>query len=104
MRSASALQHRRLVGVVEELERIVPQIRARWPEVSILLRADSDFSREWIMAWCEAQGVDYVFGMARNKRLAKGVKGELAEAKARFEATGRRARLFKSFPYRTLTC
>ncbi len=90
-------------GVVEELERIVPQIRARWPEVSILLRADSDFSREWIMAWCEAQGVDCVFGMARNKRLAKGVKGELAEAKRRFEATGRRARLFKSFPYRTLT-
>ena len=34
------------------------QIRARWPQVSILLRADSDFSREWIMAWCEAQGVD----------------------------------------------
>ena len=61
VRSASALQHRRLGGVVEELERIVAQIRARWPQVSILLRADSDFSREWSMAWCEAQGVDYVF-------------------------------------------
>lgn len=90
-------------GVVEELERIVPQIRDRWPEVSILLRADSDFSREWIMAWCEAQGVDYVFGLAKTSRLQEAVKDELAEAKARHQSTGKAARLFRSFPHRTLT-
>ena len=90
-------------GVVEELERIVPQIRARWPKVSILLRADSDFSRDGIMAWCEAQGVDYVFGLAKTSRLREAVKGELAEAKARHEATGKAARVFRSFPHRTLT-
>ena len=90
-------------GVVEELERIVAQIRARWPQVSILLRADSDFSREWIMAWCEAQGVDYVFGLAKTSRLQEAVKDELAEAKARHQSTGKGARLFRSFPHRTLT-
>ena len=83
-------------GVVEELERIVAQIRARWPQVSILLRADSDFSREWIMAWCEAQGVDYVFGLAKTSRLQEAVKDELAEAKARHQSTGKGARLFRS--------
>ncbi len=90
-------------GVVEELERIVAQIRARWPQVSILLRADSDFSREWSMAWCEAQGVDYVFGLAKTSRLQEAVKDELAEAKARHQSTGKGARLFRSFPHRTLT-
>ena len=89
--------------MVEELERIVAQIRARWPQVSILLRADSDFSREWIMAWCEAQGVDYVFGLAKTSRLQEAVKDELAEAKARHQSTGKGARLFRSFPHRTLT-
>ncbi len=90
-------------GVVEELERIVAQIRARWPQVSILLRADSDFSREWSMAWCEAQGVDYVFGLAKTSRLQEAVKDELAEAKARHQSPGKGARLFRSFPHRTLT-
>ncbi len=89
-------------GTVEELERIVPQIRARWPQVSILLRADSDFSRDAIMAWCEAQGVDYVFGVAKNSRLEEAVEAELAFAKARHEATGEAARVFKSFWHRTL--
>ena len=89
-------------GTVEELKRIVPQIRSRWPEVSILLRADSDFSRDEIMAWCEGQRVDYVFGLAKNSRLEQAVKAESAEAKARCEATGKAARVFGSFPYRTL--
>jgi hypothetical protein len=90
-------------GTVQELERIVPQIRARWPKVSILLRADSDFARDPIMAWCEAQWVDYVFGLAKTSRLQEAVKAELAEAKARCEATGKAARVFRSFPHRTLT-
>ena len=56
-------------GAVEEVARIVGQIRARWPRVRILLRGDSGFCREALMAWCEANRVDYVFGLARNERL-----------------------------------
>ncbi len=62
-------------GAVAEVERIVGQIRARWPRVKIMLRADSGFAREELMAWCEANGVDYVFGLARNERLV----GAIAE-------------------------
>jgi hypothetical protein len=52
-------------GAKDEVARIVGQIRARWPRVKIVLRADSGFAREELMAWCEAHGVDYVFGLAR---------------------------------------
>jgi len=51
-------------GSVEEVARIVAQIRARWPAVRIILRADSGFAREGLMAWCEASAVDYLFGGA----------------------------------------
>lgn len=57
-------------GSLEEVERIVRQIRAHWPKTQILLRADSGFCREELMAWCETHGVDYVFGFARNERRA----------------------------------
>ena len=103
VRSASALQYRRLLGGGGRVGADRCPFRARWPQVSILLRADSDFSREWIMAWCEAQGVDYVFGLAKTSRLQEAVKDELAEAKARHQSTGKGARLFRSFPHRTLT-
>src|SRR5262249_56845344 len=52
-------------GAVEEVARIVAQIRARWPAVRVLLRADSGFAREGLMRWCELNGVDYLFGLAR---------------------------------------
>ena len=55
-------------GVVAEIERIVSQIRVRWPQVRIVLRADSGFARETLMVWCEANAVDYVLGLARNRR------------------------------------
>jgi hypothetical protein len=88
-------------GALEEVERIVAQIRARWPAVRILLRADSGFCREEILAWCETHAVDYLFGLARNERLVRQIAPELAEAKARFEATGRAARVFTQFAYQT---
>jgi hypothetical protein len=56
-------------GAVAEVERIADQIRGRWPRVKIMLRADSGFARDELMAWCEANGVDYVFGLARNEHL-----------------------------------
>jgi hypothetical protein len=66
-------------GSVEEVERIVQQLRARWPRVRIVLRADSGFAREALMAWCEQNKVDYLFGLARNVRLAAKIETELAD-------------------------
>ena len=88
-------------GSVEEVARIVAQIRARWPFVRILLRADSGFAREVLMAWCEENRVDYVFGLARNARLVAMIEAELANAKAVAETTGRQARRFKDFSWST---
>ena len=88
-------------GSVKELARIVEHIRRQWPEVQIVIRADSGFCRENIMAWCEANDVDYILGLARNKRLQKILGKELHEAKQQFEATGQAARVFKDFTYQT---
>jgi hypothetical protein len=88
-------------GTVELLERIVGQIRLRWPEVRIIIRADSGFAREAIMSWCEASGVDYVLGMAKNSRLSAAIGEELGVAEAEWNRTGRAARVFKDFTYRT---
>ena len=57
-------------GALEELQRIIPQIRAQWPQVEIVVRGDSAYSREDIMAWCESHpGVEYVVAHASNARL-----------------------------------
>jgi hypothetical protein len=88
-------------GSVDELKRIVSQIRQRWSEVEIIVRGDSGFAREAIMAWCEANGVQYVLGLARNKRLVEAIGGELEEVRQEQQETGRPARKFKDFTYRT---
>ena len=88
-------------GAVAEVERIVAQIRARWPQVRIVLRADSGFAREELMVWCETNRVDYVLGLARNSRLVDEIAAELAAARTEAEETGKAARCFKEFPYRT---
>ena len=88
-------------GSLEEVERIVGQIRARWPRVRIVLRADSGFCREGLMAWCETHDVDYVFGFARNNRLRWKIGREMRQAKKEYGRTGKPARLFTEFFYRT---
>jgi len=88
-------------GSVEELDRIVGQIRAAWPAVKICIRADSGFCRDAILAWCEETGVDYVIGFAKNERLKELVREPLDEAARRFEQTGEPARVFTEFSYRT---
>ena len=88
-------------GSVEELKRIVKQIRAVWPEVRILVRADSGFCREELMAWCEAEGVDYLLGLAKNERLKAQIKKESQQAKQQYQETGHAARIFKEFYYKT---
>jgi hypothetical protein len=89
-------------GSVEEVERMVTRIRKAWPRVKITLRADSGFARDALMTWCEAHQVDFVFGLARNKRLETMLEGELAQAKALCEESGKPARVFKDFRYQTL--
>jgi hypothetical protein len=89
-------------GAVEEVARIVGQIRVRWPRVEILLRADSGFAREELMAWCEAHGVDYLFGLARNDRLVGAIAADLAVAEQESLAKGGPARRFANLAWRTL--
>jgi hypothetical protein len=88
-------------GAREEVERIVARIRAKWPEVPIVIRADSGFCRDEIMTWCEHNGVDYVLGLAKNARLVRAVGGELHRVKSLFEQTGAASRIFSEFFYRT---
>jgi hypothetical protein len=87
---------------VEELERIVGQLRRVWPGVPILVRADSGFCREAIMNWCEGHSVEYVLGLAKNDRLKAAIVDEQAAAAAAYEQTRKAARVFKDFRYRTL--
>jgi hypothetical protein len=89
-------------GACEEVARIVAQIRRYWPEVRVLLRADSGFAREPLMAWCEANRVDYLFGLARTERLEAAIAAELAAARAEAETKRRPARRYKDFPWSTL--
>jgi hypothetical protein len=88
-------------GCLEEVKRIVAQIRQAWPEVKITLRGDSGFCREELMAWCEQEGVDYALGLARNERLEAEIVSEQAEARAAYAQTGKGARVFKEFRYQT---
>ena len=90
-------------GTVEQLQRIVPKLRAAWPNVRIVVRGDSGFCRESIMRWCEDNKVDYLFGLAQNKRLLRALGKELHEAQEQFEQTGEASRVFRDFTYRTKT-
>ena len=76
-------------GTVEELERIVPQIREQWPEVEIIVRADAGFCRDEIMAWCEENRVEYVLGLAKNERLKGGDCRGARECEGRVEGDGK---------------
>ena len=77
-------------GSVEEMARIVTRIRQRWSEVRILLRADSGFAREALMVWCENNGVDFLFGLAKNSRLVAEIEAELAQAAEQSRQTEKR--------------
>jgi hypothetical protein len=88
-------------GCVEEVARIVAQIRRAWPQVRITLRADSGFCREELMAWCERNRVDYVLGLAKNERLKAEIVTEQAQAAEQYRQTRLAARVFKEFAYQT---
>jgi hypothetical protein len=88
-------------GSLPHIERIVKRLRKTWPDVVIVLRADSGFCREYLMRWCEANRVDYLFGLSKNPRLLRIIGAEMHEAKQAFERTQEPARVFKDFEYRT---
>lgn len=88
-------------GACDEVERIVAQLRAVWPTVRIILRADSGFCRDALMTWCDTHAVDYVVGLAKNERLTAMIAAELAQADTACAATGEAARVFAELTYRT---
>jgi hypothetical protein len=88
-------------GALDEVQRIVAHLRQHWPAVRIILRADSGFCREELMRWCEEHQVDYIFGLARNRRLEEMLGEALAEARQQHEATGQPVRRFRELRYRT---
>jgi hypothetical protein len=93
--------HDAAFGCLQEIERIVKQIRGAWPEVKIVLRGDSGFCRNELMSWCENNSVDYLFGMARNQRLRRIIGQQMHEATVQWKQTGEPARVFTEFAYST---
>ena len=89
-------------GSIEELNRIVKQIRKAWPKVKIVLRADAGFCRDELLSWCEQQQLDYVVGLARNPRLREMIEDEMAEAAEQQQQSGEPARVFAELEYQTL--
>jgi hypothetical protein len=85
------------------LERLVTRIRERWPEVRVIVRGDSGFARESLMSWCELNGVDYVFGLAKNARLKRRIQRQLERARRRCLRSGQPCREYQDFRYCTLT-
>jgi len=91
-------------GSLKEVERVVGQIRARWPHVRMILRGDSGFCRDELMHWCEQQpNVHFVFGVARNERLRRIIAPQLADAAAEYQRTQQPARVFAEFAHETTT-
>jgi hypothetical protein len=88
-------------GCASELERIVTQIRQQWPQVRIIVRGDAGFCREEVLSWCEQHGVDYVVGLAQNAVLLGAIATARAQAEREHQQTGKAARVFTEFRYRT---
>lgn len=89
------------VGLIKHLERIVKKLRGVWPNVRIVLRGDSGFCRDYVMSWCEENSVDYILGLAKNKRLLRAIGKSMHEAQVQFEQTNAPTRIFSDLEYRT---
>jgi hypothetical protein len=86
---------------VEEIMRIVMQIREAWPDVEIELRADGGFCRDELKSWCELNGVGYVIGLPQNSRLRDRAAAAMSEARRRSQISGKAERVFTEFAYCT---
>jgi hypothetical protein len=93
--------HDAAFGSLQEIQRIVAQIRKAWPATKIILRGDSGFCRNQLMSWCENNSVDFVFGLARNQRLRKIIGAQMHAATQQWNQTGKPARVFSEFSYQT---
>ena len=93
--------HDAAFGSLQEIQRIVAQIRTAWPTTKIILRGDSGFCRNQLMSWCEDNSVDFVFGLARNQRLRKIIGAQMHAATQQWNQTGKPARVFSEFGYQT---
>jgi hypothetical protein len=93
--------HDAAFGSLQEIGRIVAQIRGSWPAVKIILRGDSGFCRNELMSWCEENRVEFVFGLARNQRLRRIIGPQMWEATQQWATTGKPARVFCEFDYQT---
>ena len=90
-------------GTVQALEKIVPSVRRRCPKARIVIRADSGFCREAILAWCEEHDVDYVVGLARNACLLAALEPALCRAREKACLCGGAVRMYHEFDYKTKT-
>lgn len=84
-----------------QLRRVVEQLRMKWPGVRIIVRGDSGFQCDNLMSWCEENDVDYVFGLAKNKRVKRMLGKTMAAARREYNRTGETARVFADFRFRT---
>jgi hypothetical protein len=89
-------------GALEVLQTIVRLLRQKWPGVSILMRGDSGFCREELMSWCEANRIDYLFGIAKNARLLKHIRPLMKKVRRSWARTGKATRRYMELRYRTL--
>ncbi len=90
-------------GSWKEVAPVVERLRRQWPEMKIIVRADSGFCREGLLLWCEQNKVDYVLGLARNPKLRGRIDPEMKQAQAGFEKTREATRVFAEFSYRTVS-
>jgi Transposase DDE domain group 1 len=89
-------------GALKQLMRIIDKIRQAWPQVRVVIRGDSGFCREPIMAWCENNRVDFILGLAKNQRLLAMIAEPMAEASRQFQTTKNPVRVFTDLTYKTL--
>jgi len=89
-----AARHSRAV-----LKLLVSRLRRQWPDVRIILRADSGFCRWRTMRWCDRHGVDYIVGLAKNAVLKRLTRRSMVQARWDYRRTGDKQRLFEEFQY-----
>lgn len=68
------------------LKRVIAGIRANWPKVSILLRGDGHYACPEVMAWCEAEGLDYLFGLPGSNTLHRHTQSLVTKTQERYAA------------------
>ena len=88
-------------GVVPALKRIISAIRLHWKKTKIILRGDSGFCRPYILDWCEQEGISYVIGLPKNKRLTRAIGGSLRAVSDTWKKTGEPQRIFRDIRYKT---